>query len=368
MFAFFALCLGWAAATAHAREPTAAERAAFVAWREQYVKTAIDNGHSLATVRRMLDPLAPDPRVLSRARPPIPPASAAMIADGKRALAANRAALAQISARYGVEREVIVAVWGMQARYGKAPLEYDSLTVLATLASASARRENYENNIDALIGLVEGGVLKAGRLASDSAGALGQPRLMPEKFYENAVDGDRNGTADIWASAPDILASIATFLVNSGWQAGQPIFIEAFGAPANAANSDPQTLSAWGRLGVRAANGAPMAGARRARLVFPDGPAGPAILAFANFDVLRKVNDSSRYALTAALLARGVAGGGATLRPFAPQAAALATPPAADTGGETEQAFVYIPAPKPRPGAQACVPATPLAPARGDCR
>ncbi len=107
-----------------------------------------------------------------------------------------------IERRYGVPREIIVAIWGRESHFGRVTPQHQALRVLATQAFMGRRRTLYYPELLAALVILEEDHLPGETLLSSWAGAMGQPQLLPTKFLRYAVDGDGDGRRDIWRSAP----------------------------------------------------------------------------------------------------------------------------------------------------------------------
>jgi membrane-bound lytic murein transglycosylase B len=134
---------------------------------------------------------------------------------------------------------------------------------------------------------------------------MGQPQFMPSSYLRYAVDFDGQGRRDIWTSKPDVLASIANYLAQSGWRAGQ-----SWGQPVtippglDAQGRDVRRpLSDWAAAGVRPIAGRWAATAEtQTALLAPDGAGGETFIVFANFTAIRRYNPSDYYALAVGLI------------------------------------------------------------------
>jgi membrane-bound lytic murein transglycosylase B len=167
--------------------------------------------------------------------------------------------------------------------------------------------------IDALR-IMQGEHLPPAALTGSWAGAMGQTQFMPSSFLAHAVDGDGDGRRDIWNSAPDVLASIANFIAQSGWQAGLPWGFEIVLPAGMDLSLHRRAFADWGRLGVRRADGKPLPPTGDASLFLPAGIKGPAFLLTDNFEAIRAYNTSDSYALGVGLLADRIGGGGLLTR------------------------------------------------------
>ncbi len=315
--------------------------AAFDAWRDDFARRAMIAGRNRAVVERLLSGLSPDPRVIELDQRQ--PEFVAPVWDyvtnrvtttrmeGGRALKAEiGGTLAAIEARYGVDADIVLGIWGLESNYGAAALNYDAAAALATLAFEGRRRAQFETYLLALTDMVERGLADQEQLRSSWAGALGQPQFMPDVYLSTAVDWDQDGYRDIWANRGDVAASIAHYLQNRGWRAGEPVFDEVSlpdGFDYALADNTALSVADWDLHGVRRIDGAPWRIEERglqSQLFLPAGAQGPALLLHPNFAVIRRYNASDRYGLVVALLARAFEGQSAALvRPWPTQIGSL---------------------------------------------
>jgi membrane-bound lytic murein transglycosylase B len=178
--------------------------------------------------------------------------------------------------------------------------------------------------------MVERGLANQQELRSSWAGALGQPQFMPDVYLTTAVDWDNDGHRDIWGNRGDVAASIANYLQDRGWRRNEPVFEEVRlpdGFDYGLADGAQRSIGEWEGRGVARISGGAWPGDERvlsAQLFLPAGAQGPALLLHHNFGVIRRYNNSDRYALVVALLARTFDGGASTLtRPWPTQIGSL---------------------------------------------
>ena len=182
------------------------------------------------------------------------------IANGRQALRDNAAALAAIEAQYGVEKEVVVAVWGMESNYGKNRGKTLILPALATLSYDGRRGAFFQTQFLDALRIIQDGDTDPMHLTGSWAGAMGHTQFMPSSFLQYAVDFNGDGRRDIWSDDPtDALASTAAYLARSGWRKGQPWGVEVT-LPANfdygqAGKKIKRSPADWAAMGVRAAQG-----------------------------------------------------------------------------------------------------------------
>lgn len=236
--------------------------------------------------------------------------SARRIARGRATLHAHKAELAEISNRYGVPAPVIVAAFGLESDYGSATGGKNIIRSLATLAFVRRDRPEFRAElVDALWVMQKSGLSRAA-LKGSWAGAMGGPQFLPSAYLRYAVSYRRDGPPDIWTKPLDILASIANFLRQSGWQPGLPWGLEVILPDDFSFASLHQSFAAFEAQGVKAANGESFPQGD-ATVFLPSGARGPAFLLSANYWVLKAYNNSDSYALSLALLADRIEGKGA---------------------------------------------------------
>jgi membrane-bound lytic murein transglycosylase B len=301
--------------------------AAFDAWRNDFGARAVARGRDPAVLGRLLSGVTPDARVveLDQRQPEfVSPVwdyvtnrvTERRINDGRALKAELGSLLDQIEARYGVPTGIILGVWGLESNYGGAELNYDAAAALATLAFEGRRRAQFEGYLLALTEMVERGLADQQQLRSSWAGALGQPQFMPDVYLTTAVDWDNDGHRDIWNNRADVAASIGNYLADRGWRRGEPVFDEVRlpeGFNYALADGSQRSVVDWAGLGVRRIDGLAWSSdvsAVQSQLFLPAGAQGPALLLHHNFGVIRRYNNSDRYALVVALLARAFDGRG----------------------------------------------------------
>jgi membrane-bound lytic murein transglycosylase B len=312
----------------------------FDAWRAGFAERALAQGRGRETVLSLLSGLSPDDRVLEadRRQPEFTSpvwdyvtrtVSDRRIAEGRRRRADSASLFAAVEARYGVDPDIIAAIWAMESNFGGVELNHEAPRALATLAYEGRRRVQFERFLVALIEMVERGYAGPEELKSSWAGALGQPQFMPDVFLTLATDWDGDGKRDIWTNEGDVIASIANYLADRGWRRGEAVFDEVrlpAGFDLTLADLTLRPVAEWETRGVRRIDNLVFGEAERAlfaQLFLPAGAQGPALLLYPNFQVIKRYNNSDRYALSVSLLARGFAGRGGLVASWPRQVGAL---------------------------------------------
>jgi membrane-bound lytic murein transglycosylase B len=230
------------------------------------------------------------------------------ITKGQPMLAAYAPVLVSIEQRFGVQKEILVAIWGIESDYGEEMGSFNMFEALATLGYQGPRSDFGRRELLGALRMEQQEHFPLTEMTSSWAGAFGQTQFIPSAFFKYAVDGDGDGRRDLWHSPADALASAANLLVQSGWERnaawGYEVVLPAK-FPYELADLDkPSTITAWRNMGVRAAGGwdLPVSDAR-ASIYLPAGARGPAFMVFDNFRTVLKYNNAASYALAVCTLA-----------------------------------------------------------------
>ncbi len=303
----------------------------FDRWVQEFWPTARDAGVSRGVYDAAFRGLTPDPDVLDKARHQpefVTPlwdyvetrVSEKRVADGRQMLARHRALLDRLEAAHGVDRHVLVAIWGMESHYGDVldnpRIVTNVIRSLATLAYADPRRQRFgRQQLVAALKIIERGDISLAGMTGSWAGAMGHTQFIPTTYEAYAIDFDGDGRRDIWQSVPDALGSAANYLRRSGWVLGKTWGYEV-ALPRGfdyrlSEDGAERSLAEWSRLGVaRAQGGAFPRPEDNAVLVAPAGARGPAFLLLRNHYVIKRYNNSTAYSLAVGHLADRLRGGG----------------------------------------------------------
>ncbi|WP_045387903.1 lytic murein transglycosylase [Falsirhodobacter sp. alg1] len=229
------------------------------------------------------------------------------IEQGRAMLARYATTLDGIEARYGVDKEVVVAIWGMESNFGGNRGRTHLIESLSTLAYHGRRGEFFEAQLIDALKIVQAGDVTPDNLVGSWAGAMGHTQFMPSSFLEYAVDYNGDGRRDIWSDDPtDALASTANYLARSGWQRGgqwgmEVVLPQGFDY-TQIGKSITKPSGTWAAQGVRSADGRTIP-AGEGSILLPGGAKGAAFLIQNNFHAIERYNAADSYVIAVGHLA-----------------------------------------------------------------
>jgi len=237
-------------------------------------------------------------------------ASPDRVSEGKKALRKHKSTLQAIERTYGVEAEIVTAVWGLESRYGTRKGDINVIEAMATLAYDGRRGPFFEKQLVAALKILQSGDVAPRNMKGSWAGAMGHTQFIPTSYLAYAVDITGDGRRDIWSDNPaDALASTAAYLKRFGWVKGMPWGVEVKVPKGFGATSAKRMPSDWAARGVVAMNGKPVPNHGSARILMPAGPAGAKFMVFKNFDVIKRYNNADAYAIGVGHLGDRIGGG-----------------------------------------------------------
>lgn len=294
---------------------------AFASWLTEFRQEAVAAGISGSVFDRAMRGVRPDPQVVTSndnqpefVRPVWDYLASAIsdtrVANGREMLRTHATLLGRLEERYGVDREVVVAIWGLETGYGVFMGTHKVTRALSTLAYSGRRMKFGREQLLAALQILQRGDIEPQAMTGSWAGAMGHTQFIPTTYNAHAVDFDGDGKRDIWNNIGDALGSTGNYLGQAGWLTDAPWGAEV-ALPdgfdyALADKSVRKPLAYWAALGVRLhGGGAVDAGAREvmASLILPAGYRGPAFLIRKNFRTVLRYNNSTSYSLAVNLLA-----------------------------------------------------------------
>ncbi|MFB9354868.1 lytic murein transglycosylase [Sneathiella chinensis] len=236
-----------------------------------------------------------------------------LVDQGRKQLQAHRAVLEEVGAKYGVQPRFIVALWGVETRFGKYTGGFHVPEALSTLAYDDRRADYFRKELLLALQILEERHITPDNMKGSWAGAMGQAQFMPSSFINFAVDHDGDGRRDIWTTKPDVFASAANYLSRSGWKGdqtwGREVSLPA-GFDTSLVSLDVEKpMAEWQEIGVRRADGRDLPTRQlMGSLVQPKGGNGQTFLIYNNYRTILKWNRSTYFAMSVGHLADRIAG------------------------------------------------------------
>ena len=301
-----------------------ASNARFDRWVTSFRPRALRQGISGSTFDRAFRGVQFDPDVIERDRNQSEftktlweyldsAVSPSRIKNGKAALRKHKRTLDRIEAKYGVDKEVVTAVWGLESAYGAVRGSKDLIGSLATLAYEGRRGKFFEAQLIAALKIIQAGDVAPRSMTGSWAGAMGHTQFIPTSYLAYAVDFTGDGKRDIWSDDPtDALASTAAYLARFGWVKNQPWGVEVT-LPRNfnfalASRKIQKSPAQWAALGVTGVSG-PVRNYGSASILLPAGANGAAFMIFKNFSVIERYNTADAYVIGVGHLSDRLKGG-----------------------------------------------------------
>lgn len=308
--------------------------AEFDRWLAGFRVRAVENGISEATVTRAFRGVGYVPLVIERDRNQAEfnrtmedylaiAASDERIAMGRAKLRQHDRVLQAIEDRFGVEKEVMCAVWGMESFYGTQEGDAPVIAALATLTFDGRRGRFFGSQLMSALRALDRGDSTVAQMRGSWAGAMGHTQIMPEVLEEYGVDFDGDGRRGCWDDDPtDALATTANYLARHGWQRGRPWAFEVR-LPAGfdeslAGRTRTRSVASWMGMGVRDMDGGRVPDHGEAAILLQMGINGPALMIFRNFTAIRRYNPANNYVIGIGHLSDRLAGGGPLRGSFPP--------------------------------------------------
>ncbi|MAM60920.1 lytic murein transglycosylase [Maritimibacter sp. UBA3975] len=311
-----------------------ASNAGYDSWVVSFKNRAVGSGYAQPVVDRAFRGAGYLPGVIERDRKQTEftrtledylaiAASDERVRNGRANFRALSGKLSSIESQYGVDAKVVAAIWGMESSYGTRRGDVHIVSAMSTLAYDGRRKDFFEKQLFAVLKILAAGDTTPENMRGSWAGAMGHTQFMPTSYLAYAVDFTGDGRRDIWADDPtDALASAANYLRQFGWTKGQPWGVEVklpegFDR-SQAGFSNSRSVSTWTSMGVRDMNGGTVPNHGAARVIEPAGGGGPAFMVFKNFDVIKRYNNATSYAIGVGHLGDRIAGGGPIRGNFGP--------------------------------------------------
>ena len=243
-------------------------------------------------------------------------ANSARVIKAKKLLKINSNLFITIEDKFSVEKEVLLALWGIETNFGKYVGKMDIISSLATLSYDKRRRDFFSSQLLTLLKLIDDKLIDPKTLYGSWAGAYGNFQFMPSTIKSYAIDYDGNNKIELKTSLEDSLASAANYINKIGWKRGEPCFYKVkLSKKINKKylNSSARKItyrkkiSKWKEKGVVIFDGIIENEDLKAALILPDGKVdSPAFLVFENYEKILKWNRSLRFGISVCTLANKI--------------------------------------------------------------
>jgi membrane-bound lytic murein transglycosylase B len=229
--------------------------------------------------------------------------------------------LGQIEKRYKVDRNILLAIWGMESNFGRDKGQMKVMRSLATLLYSGNKKDYAREQYIAALKILKTGIVAPQNFTGSWAGAMGHTQFIPTSYLNFAVDWTGDGKKDIWNSSSDALASTANYLAKAGWRNDRPwgweVKLPAKFDRGLIGRSNWRTVAEWAKLGIKPARGGNFsAPGADAFIMVPQGVDGPTFLVTRNFMAIMDYNQSHSYAVAVGHLADRIKGGNGFVTPW----------------------------------------------------
>jgi membrane-bound lytic murein transglycosylase B len=204
---------------------------------------------------------------------------------------------------YGVAPQIIVAIIGVETRYGGNTGKYAVLDALSTLAfDYPPRAKFFRGELEQYLLLAREEHIDLLNTKGSYAGAMGYGQFIPSSYQRYAVDFDQDGKRDLWDSPMDIIGSVANYLHVNGWTPGAKVADRAsvtgnrFKGVIEKGLKPEMTVKQLKSEGITPVK--PLPADTLAALISLDQKSGPEYwLGLNNFYVITRYNHSPLYAM-----------------------------------------------------------------------
>jgi len=234
----------------------------------------------------------------------------------KALLIKNQKLFDEVEKKFNVEKELLLALWGIETNFGKHVGKMDIISSLATLSFDKRRSEFFSKELIILLNLIDEKLVDVDTLYGSWAGAYGNFQFMPSTIENYAIDYDKNGKIELKKSLHDAVASAANYINKIGWkyksscfhkvELTKPISEKYINVSAKKIKNY-LTIKSWKKKGI--VDIQQINDKYKAALIIPDlavpegNKSSPAFMVFGNYEKILKWNRSLRFGVTVCTLA-----------------------------------------------------------------
>ena len=303
------------------------ENLKFNKWLTEYKDFALNEGVSKTTIKNVFKNVKFLPQVIKYDRKQPEFFEDTLTYISKRAtknrknkaislLSKNKNLFNEVETKFKVEKEILLALWGIETNFGKHVGKMDIISCLATLSYDKRRSKFFSEQLLTLLKLIDKGLIDPNVMYGSWAGAYGNFQFMPSTIERYAIDYDGNNKIELKTSIKDSFASAANYISSIGWAKGEPCFYKVK-IPNNINKkyinvsarkiSQKLTLSKWSNKGLSKYDGNQFNLDLKAALIQPDGkPNTPSFLVFRNYEKILNWNRSLRFGISVCTLANKI--------------------------------------------------------------
>ena len=238
------------------------------------------------------------------------------INKAKKLLKKNIILFTEVENKFSVEKEILLALWGIETNFGKHVGKMDIISSLASLSYDKRRRDFFSSQLFTLLKLIDKNLIDPSTLYGSWAGAFGNFQFMPSTIENYAIDYDNNNKIELKNSLNDSLASAANYINKIGWQIGEPCFVRVKltkDIKKKYINLSARTIGnrmdikKWQSMGILPFEGGDFTTNLKSALILPDDKVGsPAYLVFSNYEKILQWNRSLRFGISVCTLANKI--------------------------------------------------------------
>ena len=236
------------------------------------------------------------------------------IQTGKKKLQEFSKLFKKLENKYGIPAEIVAAFWAMETDFGAVQGNFTTMNSLATLAHDCRRSELFQSELFSALKLIDSGGLQFDGKGA-WAGEIGQVQMLPADILIYGTDGNDDGNIDLKGTPEDAIATAYKLIYHLGWEPNEPwldeVVLKVNFKFREAGFGRERSVRDWKALGVNGISSAMIEKNLEAILLLPQGHKGPSFLAYPNYMMFLKWNDSFIYTVTAAYLAKRLQGEGA---------------------------------------------------------
>ena len=231
----------------------------------------------------------------------------------KKLLKKNEKLFNRVEKEFNVEKEILLALWGIETNFGKHVGKMDIISSLATLSYDKRRSKFFSSELLILLQLIDNNVIDLSKLYGSWAGAFGNFQFMPSTIKRYAIDYDNNNKIELKSSLQDSVASAANYINSVGWKYNEPCFYRV--ELKNKINKkylntsarklkNKLKISEWKKKGIVSYNSTKFNKDYKAALIYPDNNKdSPTYLVLHNYEKILKWNRSLRFGISVCTLA-----------------------------------------------------------------